>query len=114
MLFVETSTQVMGLMAGALIIAVMGAVDDIVTLNAWVKLAVQVLAAFVAVQCGVVFDVISTPIIISETKMLQVGFLAVPATILWIISGLAAVRLLRLCRKRNADCGAAVLRFTSA
>jgi len=94
LLFAEASTPIMGLLAGALIIAVMGAVDDIVALNAWVKLAVQIIAAMVAVRSGIIFDVVSTPIIISETKMLNVGFLAIPMTILWIVGCTNAVNLI--------------------
>ncbi|MEI3101483.1 MAG: MraY family glycosyltransferase [Oscillospiraceae bacterium] len=53
-LFVNMSTQVMGLLVGAVIIAMMGAVDDIVSLSPWAKLAAQLLAAIVAKRSGCV------------------------------------------------------------
>ena len=65
-LFVEMSQPVMGVMLGTLIIACMGAVDDIVSLRPWVKLAVQLLAAAVAIRCGVVFRAISNPNFLSD------------------------------------------------
>lgn len=54
LLFVDISTKVMGMLLGAVIIVVMGAVDDIVSLNPWVKLVGQIAAAAVAIRCGVV------------------------------------------------------------
>ena len=61
LVFVDMSTPIMGMLIGAVIIAAMGAVDDIVSLNAWVKFGIQILAALVAIRSGIVFDVISNP-----------------------------------------------------
>lgn len=94
LVFVDMSTPVMGLLVGAVIIAVMGAVDDIVALNAWVKLAFQILAAFVAVRCGIVIDAVSNPNFISEVNTIHVGYLAVPLTVLWIVGCTNAVNLI--------------------
>ncbi len=94
LIFAEMSTQVMGMLIGAIIIAAMGAVDDIVTLNAWVKLAAQLLAAWVAIRCGIVFDAISNPIIFSETTTIQIGMFAIPLTVLWIVGCTNAVNLI--------------------
>ena len=77
LLFVNMSTQVMGLLVGAVIIAVMGAVDDIVNLSPMVKLAFQLLAAIVAVRSGLVFDVISNPNVFAEETTIEIGFLSV-------------------------------------
>ena len=93
-LFVNMSTQVMGLLVGAVIIVVMGAVDDIVSLNAWVKLAGQVLAAGVAIRCGVVVDAISNPNFLSANTTIQIGFLSVPLTMRWIVACTNAVNLI--------------------
>ena len=94
LLFVPMSTQVMGMLLGAVIIAVMGAVDDIVSLNAWVKLAGQVLAALVAIRCGIVFDAISNPNFFSDITTIPIGFLSIPLTLLWIIACTNAVNLI--------------------
>lgn len=92
--FVSFSTQIMGILIGALIIAMMGAVDDIMNLNAWVKLAVQVVAALVAIRCGIVFTAISNPNFLSYNTTIQIGWLAIPLTILWIVGCTNAINLI--------------------
>lgn len=94
LLFVNMTTQVMGLLVGAVIIAVMGAVDDIVNLSPMVKLAFQVLAAVVAVRSGLVFDVISNPNVFAEETTIEIGFLSIPLTILWIVGCTNAMNLI--------------------
>ena len=94
LLFVNMSTQVMGILLGAVIIAVIGAVDDIISLKPLVKLAGQILAAVVAVRCGVVFDTISNPNLFSQETFIQIGSLAVPLTLLWIVGCTNAVNLI--------------------
>ncbi|MBR1456048.1 MAG: undecaprenyl/decaprenyl-phosphate alpha-N-acetylglucosaminyl 1-phosphate transferase [Oscillospiraceae bacterium] len=92
LLFVDMRTQVLGILLGAVIIAVMGAVDDIVTLKPWAKLAGQVAAALVAIRCGVVFQVISNPL--ATGAMIEIGWLSIPLTILWIVGCTNAVNLI--------------------
>ncbi len=94
LLFVPLSTQVTGILLGAVIIAVMGAVDDIVSLNPWVKLAGQIVAAVVVIRCGVVFSAISNPNPLSETTTIEIGWLSVPLTVLWIVACTNAVNLI--------------------
>ncbi len=86
LLFVPMNTQVTGILIGAIIIAVMGAVDDIVSLNAWIKLAGQIVAALVALRCGVVFSYISNPNFLSDITTIPIGWLSVPLTLFWIIA----------------------------
>ena len=74
LLFVNMSTQVMGLLVGAVIIAMMGAVDDIVNLSPWAKLAAQLLAAIVAIRSGLVFDAISNPNVFSTPYPTPMSF----------------------------------------
>lgn len=92
--FVPMSTKVMGLLVGSVIIAVMGGVDDIVSLNPWVKLAGQIVAALVAIRCGLVFDVISNPNIFAEEAYIEIGWLSIPLTMLWIVGCTNAVNLI--------------------
>ena len=94
LLFVPLSTQVTGILLGAVIIAVMGAVDDIVSLNPWVKLLGQIVAAVVVIRCGVVFDAISNPNPLSEVTTIEIGWLSVPLTVLWIVACTNAVNLI--------------------
>lgn len=92
--FVPMSTKVLGLLVGSVIIAVMGGVDDIVSLNPWVKLAGQIVAALVAIRCGLVFDVISNPNIFAEETYIEIGCLSIPLTMLWIVGCTNAVNLI--------------------
>ena len=72
----------------------MGAVDDIVSLNPWVKLLGQGVAAAVAIRCGVVFVAISNPNPLSEVAFIEIGWLSVPLTVLWIVACTNAVNLI--------------------
>ena len=92
--FVPMSTKVLGLLVGSVIIAVMGGVDDIVSLNPWVKLVGQIVAALVAIRCGLVFDVISNPNIFAEETYIEIGWLSIPLTMLWIVGCTNAVNLI--------------------
>ena len=94
LLFVQLNTQVTGILIGAIIIAVMGAVDDIVSLNAWIKLAGQIVAAVVAIRCGVVFSYITNPNFLSGITTISIGGLSVPLTLLWIIACTNAMNLI--------------------
>lgn len=92
--FVPMSTKVLGLLVGSVIIAVMGGVDDIVSLNPWVKLIGQIVAALVAIRCGLVFDAISNPNIFAEETYIEIGWLSIPLTMLWIVGCTNAVNLI--------------------
>ena len=94
LLTVDMSMQVMGLLLGAVIIAVMGALDDILTLNPWIKLGGQFLAALVAIRCGIVFDAISNPGFLNAETTIPLGWLSIPVTIIWIIACTNAVNLI--------------------
>ena len=91
---VNMSMQVMGLLLGAVIIAVMGALDDILCLNPWIKLGGQFLAALVAIRCGIVFDAISNPGFLDAEATIQLGWLSFPFTVIWIIACTNAVNLI--------------------
>ena len=93
-IFVPMSTKVSGLLIGAVIIAVMGGVDDIVSLNPWIKLAGQILAAYVCIRSGIVFDEVSNINIFQEATYVEVGWLSVPLTLLWIVGCTNAVNLI--------------------
>ena len=83
--FVSFDMRVLGLLLGALIIAAMGAVDDIVGLSPWIKLGVQVLAALVAIRCGIYFNVITNPNLMSYNDTINMGLLSLPLTVIWIV-----------------------------
>ncbi len=94
LLFVNISTQVLGILIGAIIIVIMGAVDDIISLRPIVKLLGQVVAAVVAIRCGIVFENISNPNLFSSETFIFVGWLSIPLTLLWIVGCTNAVNLI--------------------
>ncbi len=94
LLFADITTQVRGVLLGALVIVVCGAVDDITPLRATVKLGAQIVAAVIAVSHGVVIEVLRHPIALFNDQTLYLGVLAVPVTILWIVGITNSVNLI--------------------
>ena len=94
LLFVSFSNQVIGLLLGALIIAAMGAIDDIVNLKPWIKLTIQIIAALVAIRSGIFFNAVSNPNFRSDVLTIPIGSLSIPLTILWIVGCTNAVNLI--------------------
>ncbi|MBQ9733585.1 MAG: undecaprenyl/decaprenyl-phosphate alpha-N-acetylglucosaminyl 1-phosphate transferase, partial [Clostridia bacterium] len=86
--------EVMGLLLGALIIAVVGGVDDIIPLSPAAKLLAQFIAARVCIRCGIVFNAISNPNVFAEQSYIEIGFLSYPLTVLWIVGCTNAVNLI--------------------
>lgn len=93
-LFVDITREVRGILIGSLIIVCCGAIDDVVSLRAWVKLIVQIVAAIVAVAHGVVIEVFTNPNIFSPNEWLILGALEIPVTVLWIVGITNSVNLI--------------------
>ena len=93
-LFADLTQQIRGVLIGAIIIAALGAIDDIMALNAWIKLAGQILAAIVAVSNGVVIHLFMNPNIFSGNEYIILEGLSLPITILWIVGVTNAVNLI--------------------
>ncbi len=94
LLFVDIDRQLQGILLGCVIIVATGAVDDIVSLNAWVKLVLQILAAVVAVIHGVRIEVLANPIIWSSNEYWILGGVSIPLTILWVVGITNSVNLI--------------------
>ncbi|MBQ2960958.1 MAG: undecaprenyl/decaprenyl-phosphate alpha-N-acetylglucosaminyl 1-phosphate transferase [Oscillospiraceae bacterium] len=94
LIFVPMDMKVMGLLLGALIIAVVGGVDDIIPLSPSAKLLAQFIAALVCVRCGIIFTAISNINIFGNTSYVEIGFLSFPLTIIWIMGCTNAVNLI--------------------
>ncbi len=92
--FAKIDQQLRGILIGSLIIVGVGIIDDVKQLRARVKLAAQLLAAVIAVIHNVRITAISVPGFISETGVLQLGFLSIPITIAWIVGVTNAVNLI--------------------
>ena len=82
------------MLLGAVIIVVLGIFDDIYALGAKLKLAVQIVAALVAVLSGNLIQVVSNPNIFSPDFWWDLGWLSVPCTVLWIVAITNAVNLI--------------------
>ncbi len=93
-LFIDITREVRGILLGAVLIVACGAIDDVISLRAWIKLLVQIAAAVVAVLHGVVIEVFRNPNIFSDNEALILGALAVPVTILWIVGITNSVNLI--------------------
>lgn len=91
---IKDNPQLQGILYGCVIIVATGAIDDVISLNAWIKLASQTLAAVVAVLYGVEIDVVANPAIWSSSEYLVLGSFAIPITILWIVGITNSVNLI--------------------
>ncbi len=78
LLFAEMERPVRGLLIGAVIIVILGVLDDIMTLRALPKFIVQIGAAWIAVHHGNVIQYLSNPILTSTERFIDLGSLAVP------------------------------------
>jgi UDP-GlcNAc:undecaprenyl-phosphate GlcNAc-1-phosphate transferase len=94
LLFTEVTYQMKGILLGAVIIVVLGVVDDITPLPAMLKFIVQIVAALVPVFHGVVIHVISNPNLMSDNAYWSMGKLSVPITVLWIVAITNSVNLI--------------------
>ena len=92
--FVQLNSQLTTMLVGALIIVVLGMVDDVKNLPAWLKLIFQIVAAVVAVSGGSVIRYLSAPAWLAENGHLNLGIFSVPATVLWIVLITNAVNLI--------------------
>lgn len=93
MFFVPMNRQLQGVMVGAIIIVVLGCVDDALALSAKVKLAGQIVAACIPVLAGVRIEAI-TNFLPMGGEYLVFGMLSIPITIIWIVGITNAVNLI--------------------
>lgn len=93
-LFADISKAVQGILLGSVVIVIVGVIDDIVPLPAWLKFIVQIFAALIAVYHGVVIDHLTNPNIWSSADYLNLGWLSIPITVLWIVAITNSVNLI--------------------
>ena len=94
LLFVPVDRQLQGILLGAVVIVVLGVVDDITPLRASFKFVVQIIAALIAVFHGVVVSVLSNPNVFSDNPYWSLGWLSIPITVLWIVGITNSVNLI--------------------
>ena len=93
-LLAEITPQVRGIMIGAVIIVIVGVIDDIVQLRAYIKLIMQIIAAVIAVYHGVVIEIFSNPLVFSASEYVSLGLLSIPITVFWIVAITNSVNLI--------------------
>lgn len=86
------SPELRSILLGLVVIVVLGALDDVYQLPAWLKLIVQLGAAIFVVSQGVDVAVITNPF--REGAYLHLGFWGYPLTVLWIVGVTNAVNLM--------------------
>jgi len=94
LLLAEITLQVRGILIGAIIIVALGVLDDIYSLKAYVKFAVQIAAALVAVFHGVQIEIFSNPFVFSAADYVFLGVLSIPITVFWIVGITNSVNLI--------------------
>lgn len=94
LLFVEITPEMRGILLGAVVVVVLGVVDDIMALPAMLKFVIQILAALIPALHGVAIQAFSNPNIFSDNLYWMLGGLSVPFTVLWIVAITNAVNLI--------------------
>jgi UDP-GlcNAc:undecaprenyl-phosphate/decaprenyl-phosphate GlcNAc-1-phosphate transferase len=89
-LFLAQPLLLLGLATGGLMMASLGALDDLQGVRAWHKLWVQLLAALVAFACGFRIESVDLPFV----GNLSMGVFALPVTIFWIVGVINALNLI--------------------
>ncbi len=77
--------ELRGILLGVTLIVIIGMVDDIRQISARYKLAVQILAALIAVYSGVTIDFVKIPLGSTDNGLFFLRALRIPATIFWIV-----------------------------
>ena len=96
LLFVDVrrDAQMQSILLGAVVIVVLGVVDDIMALPAMFKFVVQIAAALIPALNGVVIQAFSNPNIFSDNLYWVLGWMSVPVTVLWIVAITNSVNLI--------------------
>jgi len=86
--------EMLGILAGSLIIVLLGVFDDRKPIEASVKFMIQIAAAIVVALSGVKIEVFTNPNLFSSQEYLVLGSLSIPVTVLWIAAVTNAVNLI--------------------
>mgnify|MGYP001071260063 FL=1 len=94
LIFIPLTPELRGMLLGSVVIVILGILDDIFALPALPKFFVQIGAALIAVLAGNRIDFLSNPNIFSQDLFWELGLLAVPITVFWIVGITNAVNLI--------------------
>jgi UDP-GlcNAc:undecaprenyl-phosphate GlcNAc-1-phosphate transferase len=90
--FDSSRPELIGILIGAIILVIMGAIDDCRPLPAKLKFMVQIIAASIPIYFGIKVEWISNPLIAQSVKLPVLISIAI--TILWIVGTTNAVNLI--------------------
>lgn len=94
LLFVDITPQLQGILLGAVVIVILGIVDDIIPLPALLKFVVQIFAALIVVYHGTEIRMFTNPNVFSENPYINLGSWSTPITVIWIVAITNAVNLI--------------------
>lgn len=89
LVFGEMKPELIAIWIGGLVLVVVGVIDDIFSINAWLKLAAQIGVALIAVSQGVVVEFINF-----FGTYITFGAFAIPITVIWIVGLTNAINLI--------------------
>ena len=92
--FVVLTPEIIGIVAGSVIIVIMGAFDDRKPMRAITKLLIQIVAALIVALSGVRIEIFTNPILFFDNDYLVLGQLSIPLTVIWIVAITNAVNLI--------------------
>ncbi len=85
-LFAQLDKQLEGILLGAIVILVLGILDDCLTLKALPKFFVQIFAAVIVVAHGCTVQYLTNPFSRVPGATIDLGIFAAPLTVLWIVT----------------------------
>ncbi len=94
LIFQPLTAELRGMLLGAVVIVILGILDDIFVLPALPKFFVQIGAALIAVLHANRIDFLSNPNVFSKNPFWELGWLAIPITVFWIVGITNAVNLI--------------------
>lgn len=92
LIFMDKTSEMIGILAGGTIIAITGIADDIKPMSAKLKMLLQIVAAGVLIYSGIKIEIVTNPF--SDIGYFSLGMLSVPITLLWIVGITNAVNLI--------------------
>ena len=89
LVFCKVNPTMLTIWLGGLVLVVMGVLDDIYRLNAWIKLLFQIAVAFIAVYQGVTIEFVNF-----FGTYVDFGIWSVPITVIWIVGLTNAINII--------------------
>jgi UDP-GlcNAc:undecaprenyl-phosphate GlcNAc-1-phosphate transferase len=90
--FLKVDTQIAGIFAGAVVIALAGILDDILDISPYLRLVLGVVAALIVVSTGIGIAYVSNPFGTGVINF-NLEFITAGLTILWIVWGMNFVNM---------------------